>query len=143
MHSAVLCRSGDASVSRAGVRQTRLQGCISCVRPAPRRQGGVTRAIAAEETAEQKIRIKLKAYELPLLKQSVKEILQAASNTGIGRCLAQHKLGQNQVAHINRHRLSLPPALELWSCLVQRPTFLGQSPFQQGYASTQCSDHLM
>ena len=33
-------------------------------------------------SAEQKIRIKLKAFELPLLKESVSHILQAAESTG-------------------------------------------------------------
>lgn len=58
------------------------KGYLACVRPSMRRNNHCICAAAAPETSEQKIRIKLKAYELPLLKQSVKEILRAAEGTG-------------------------------------------------------------
>ncbi len=41
---------------------------------------------AAQEPAQQIIRIKLKAYELPLMKQSVQKILTAAKNNGRESC---------------------------------------------------------
>jgi len=40
-------------------------------------------AAVAKEPAQQTIRIKLKAYELPLLKQSVQEILTTANSNGM------------------------------------------------------------
>ena len=58
------------------------KACPTCIRPLARRSLVNVHAAAAQETSEQKIRIKLKAYELPLLKQSVKEILRAADGTG-------------------------------------------------------------
>jgi len=40
-------------------------------------------AAVAKEPAQQTIRIKLKAYELPLLKQSVQEIITTANSNGM------------------------------------------------------------
>ena len=51
----------------------------------PRAHTSGPRVLASSSTAgsaEQKIRIKLKAFELPLLKESVSHILQAAESTG-------------------------------------------------------------
>ena len=56
-----------------------------------------SRALASSSTgsAEQKIRIKLKAFELPLLQESVSHILQAAESTGQACASVPHSLYGN------------------------------------------------
>lgn len=64
----------------SGARPGISSPCPATLRSTSGHQRLHTIAAAAQESAQQTIRIKLKAYELPLLKQSVKEILSAAES---------------------------------------------------------------
>lgn len=66
-----------ASLSYSRSQAPRVAKAWSC----PQRLRAV--AAVAKEPAQQTIRIKLKAYELPLLKQSVQEIITTANSNGM------------------------------------------------------------
>ncbi len=66
-----------ASLSYSRSQAPRVSKALSC----PQRLTVV--AAVAKEPAQQTIRIKLKAYELPLLKQSVQEIITTANSNGM------------------------------------------------------------
>lgn len=90
------CSNASAVHAQPSVGVIRLASChLICQGEVAKRQGQVQRprvqtcslgltamALSSTGSSEQKIRIKLKAFELPLLKQSVSHILQAAETTG-------------------------------------------------------------
>ena len=104
------------------------------------------RAVAAvvKDPAQQTIRIKLKAYELPLLKQSVQQIVTTANSNGmtLSSVTSCHQFqASNLCVHelcVQQQQHSVPNADNLTSSpVVQRPIYLDQYLCQLGFASTQ------
>lgn len=102
----------------SGARPGISSPCPATLRSTSGHQRLHTIAAAAQESAQQTIRIKLKAYELPLLKQSVKEILSAAESNGMSKGGGRDLKSQLHITLVSACASPVYVVLVMLSCLL-------------------------